>query len=110
MPAPMPFDAPVTTATLPASFDIKNIPFFFLGGGRNGALVPWFRNMELLNCPSRSPRSFVMRPLFHPSPDDLRVEAILHALSDPERAVIFAEIAGAECVQRCSVLANMGDR
>jgi DNA-binding transcriptional ArsR family regulator len=51
-----------------------------------------------------------MRHLFHPSPDDLRVEAILHALSDPERAAIFAEIAGAECVQRCSFLANMGDR
>lgn len=52
----------------------------------------------------------MMRPLLHPSPDDLRVEAILHALSDPERAAIFAEIAGAECVQRCSVLAKMGDR
>src|SRR5690242_19391451 len=51
-----------------------------------------------------------MRPLFHPSTDDLRVEAILHALSDPERAAIFAEIADAECVQRCSFLANAGDR
>ncbi len=51
-----------------------------------------------------------MRLLFHPSTDDLRVDAILHALSDPERAAIFAEIAGAECVQRCSFLANMGDR
>jgi DNA-binding transcriptional ArsR family regulator len=51
-----------------------------------------------------------MRPLFHPSLEDLRVEAILHALSDPERAAIFAQIAGAECVQRCSFLANMGDR
>jgi DNA-binding transcriptional ArsR family regulator len=51
-----------------------------------------------------------MRPLFHPSADDLRVEAILHALSDPERAMIFAEIAGTECVQRCSFLANAGDR
>jgi len=51
-----------------------------------------------------------MRPLLHPSPDDLRVEAILHALSDPERAAIFAEIAGTQCVQRCSVLADMGDR
>lgn len=51
-----------------------------------------------------------MRPLLHPSPDSLRPEAILHALSDPERAAIFAEIAGADCVQRCSVLANAGKR
>lgn len=51
-----------------------------------------------------------MRPLLHPSADTLRPEAILHALSDPERAAIFAEIAGAECVQRCSVLANTGER
>lgn len=51
-----------------------------------------------------------MRPLFHPSPDAFRPDAILHALADPERAAIFAGIAGAECVQRCSVLANAGDR
>ena len=51
-----------------------------------------------------------MRPLFHPSPADFRPDAILHALADPERAAIFAGIAGAECVQRCSVLANAGDR
>ena len=51
-----------------------------------------------------------MRPLFHPSPDDFRPDAILHALADPERAAIFAGIAGAECVRRCSVLANAGDR
>jgi len=51
-----------------------------------------------------------MRPIVHPSLDSLRPEAILHALSDPERAFLFAEIAGAECVQRCSVLASAGDR
>lgn len=51
-----------------------------------------------------------MRPLFHPSAENLRPEAILHALSDPERAAIFAGIAGAECVQRCSQLADAGDR
>jgi DNA-binding transcriptional ArsR family regulator len=42
--------------------------------------------------------------------DALRPEAILHALADPERAAIFAEIAGSECVQRCSVLADTGAR
>lgn len=51
-----------------------------------------------------------MRPLFHPSPDSFRADAILHALADPERAAIFAGIAGVECVQRCSQLADAGAR
>lgn len=51
-----------------------------------------------------------MRPLVHPPVEALRAEAILHALADPERAAIFAGIAGAECVQRCSQLADAGDR
>ena len=51
-----------------------------------------------------------MRPLLHPAVDDFRPDAILHALSDPERAAIFAEIAGSQCVQRCSVLADTGER
>lgn len=51
-----------------------------------------------------------MRPLFHPSVEDLSVAAILHALSDPTRAAIFAEIAGAGCIQRCAVFAKIGDR
>lgn len=51
-----------------------------------------------------------MRPLLHPSTDDIRLEAILHALSDPVRAAIFADIAGSGCTQRCSAFASMGDR
>jgi len=43
-----------------------------------------------------------MRPLFHPSIEDVTVEAILHALSDPVRVGIFAEILGQECTQSCS--------
>jgi DNA-binding transcriptional ArsR family regulator len=41
-----------------------------------------------------------MRPLIHPSIEDITVEGILHALSDPVRAVIYAELAissGATC-------------
>ena len=34
-----------------------------------------------------------MRPLLHPSADDITVEGILHALSDPVRADLFARIA-----------------
>jgi DNA-binding transcriptional ArsR family regulator len=52
----------------------------------------------------------MMRPLFHPSIEDVRLEAILHALSDPIRAAIFAEIAGAACSQTCSAFASVGDR
>lgn len=41
-----------------------------------------------------------MRPLVHPSIEDITVEGILHALSDPVRAAIYAELAishGAIC-------------
>ena len=43
-----------------------------------------------------------MRPLFHPSIDDVTVEAVLHALSDPVRVAIFADIAGSTCSRNCS--------
>lgn len=43
-----------------------------------------------------------MRPLFHPSVDDVTVEGILHALSDPIRAALFAQIAGSACSRNCS--------
>ena len=51
-----------------------------------------------------------MRPLIHPAIEDVRLETILHALSDPVRAAIFAEITGRGCVQACSSFAEMGDR
>jgi Predicted transcriptional regulators len=41
-----------------------------------------------------------MRPLVHPSIEDVTVEGILHALSDPVRAAIYAQLAissGATC-------------
>jgi DNA-binding transcriptional ArsR family regulator len=51
-----------------------------------------------------------MRPLFHPSMEHVTVEAILHALSDPVRAAIFAEIAGASCPQTCSNFVNISEK
>ncbi|MGC1417328.1 MAG: hypothetical protein WA817_18720 [Candidatus Acidiferrum sp.] len=33
-----------------------------------------------------------MRPLFDPSIEEITVERILHALSDPVRAAIYADI------------------
>ena len=50
-----------------------------------------------------------MRPLAHPALDDISLEAILHALSDPRRVAIFTEIAGADCAQTCSAFAQVGD-
>ena len=51
-----------------------------------------------------------MRPLFHPSTEDVTVEAILHALCDPVRVAIFAQIDGSECSQNCSNFLNMNER
>jgi DNA-binding transcriptional ArsR family regulator len=43
-----------------------------------------------------------MRPLFHPSIEDVTVESILHTLSDPVRAAIYASIVAADCSLNCS--------
>ena len=43
-----------------------------------------------------------MRPLFHPSIEDVTVEGIMHALSDPARVAIFSQIVGSGCPQNCS--------
>ncbi|MEI9891469.1 MAG: metalloregulator ArsR/SmtB family transcription factor [Caulobacteraceae bacterium] len=50
-----------------------------------------------------------MRPLFHPSIEDVRLEAILHALSDPARVALFTAIAGGDCAVTCSGLAGAMD-
>ena len=51
-----------------------------------------------------------MRPLFHPAADDVTVEGILHALSDPVRAAIFAGIVSAGCPQSCSTFLTVSER
>src|SRR5882757_6414076 len=43
-----------------------------------------------------------MKPLSHPAMEDVTVEAILHALSDPARVAIYAEIVGSDCSRNCS--------
>jgi len=42
-----------------------------------------------------------MRPLIHPSIEEVPVEAILHALSDPVRVAIYADIVKG-CSENCS--------
>jgi DNA-binding transcriptional ArsR family regulator len=51
-----------------------------------------------------------MRPLFHPSVEDVTVEAILHALSDPVRVAIYADIVGADCSQNCSAFLSVSNK
>lgn len=51
-----------------------------------------------------------MRPLFHPSIDEITVEGILYALSDPVRVAIFSEIAAQACTQNCSIFLTVSNR
>jgi DNA-binding transcriptional ArsR family regulator len=51
-----------------------------------------------------------MRPLFHPSIEDVTVEGILHALSDPVRVAIYADIVARECSQNCSTFLTVSDK
>ncbi len=48
-----------------------------------------------------------MRPLYHPSVEDITVENIMYALADPARVAIFADIVGSDCAQTCSRFLNM---
>jgi DNA-binding transcriptional ArsR family regulator len=51
-----------------------------------------------------------MRPLFHPSIEDITVEAVLHALSDPVRVSMFIDIAVQTCPQNCSNFLVVSDK
>jgi len=51
-----------------------------------------------------------MRPLVHPAIDDITVEGILHALSDPVRVAIFTELAGGSCTRTCSNFLTVSDK
>ena len=51
-----------------------------------------------------------MKPLLHPSLEDVTVEGILHALSDPVRVAIFVRIANSGCAATCSTFLNVADR
>jgi DNA-binding transcriptional ArsR family regulator len=51
-----------------------------------------------------------MRPLFHPSMTEVTVEGILHALSDPIRVAMYADIIAQECPQNCSNFLKISDK
>jgi DNA-binding transcriptional ArsR family regulator len=50
-----------------------------------------------------------MRPLIHPAVDNVPIEAILHALSDPVRVAIYADIVKG-CNENCSTFLTVGNR
>jgi DNA-binding transcriptional ArsR family regulator len=51
-----------------------------------------------------------MRPLLHPSMNDVTVAGILHALGDPVRVAIYAELAAASGATCCSNFLQVSDR
>lgn len=51
-----------------------------------------------------------MRPLIHPSIEDITVEGILHALSDSVRAAIYAELAVSSGAATCSNFLQVKER
>ena len=51
-----------------------------------------------------------VRPLLHPSLEDITVEGILHALSYPVRVAIYADIVAQECSHNCSMFLNVSDK
>ncbi len=51
-----------------------------------------------------------MRPIPHPAVEDITVEGILHALSDPTRIAIFSKIASSGCSSNCSSFLNVCEK
>ena len=51
-----------------------------------------------------------MTPLSHPQIEDVPLEAVLHALSDPVRVAIFAQIAAAASPRACSKFLSVVDK
>jgi DNA-binding transcriptional ArsR family regulator len=47
----------------------------------------------------------VIEPISHPSRSELELSAVLHALSDPVRLMIVAELAKGECEYTCGSFA-----
>ncbi len=51
-----------------------------------------------------------MRPLAHPAIQEVPVEAILHALTDPVRVAIYADIVRQDCSRNCSTFLTVRDK
>jgi DNA-binding transcriptional ArsR family regulator len=49
-----------------------------------------------------------MRPIYHPRLQEITVQGILYALSDPTRVRIFAQLVAAQCSKNCSNFLQVG--
>ena len=65
-------------------------------------MFQYFRYYELLKDVSSDGTFKKMKPLFHPSAEDVTVEGIMHALSDPIRVAIFSNIVASVCSLNCT--------
>jgi len=63
-----------------------------------------------LNLMSITTNLLNMRPLFHPAMEDVTVEGLLYALSDPVRVAIYADIAMQGCMQNCSTFLTVMEK
>jgi len=72
--------------------------------------IQQFGIYEQLNLTASMTSLLNMRPLFHPAMEDITVEGILYALSDPVRVAIYADIAAQECTQNCSTFLTVMEK
>lgn len=66
--------------------------------------------MELLSDAVKCGMISSMRTPYHPPIEDVTVEGILHAFSDPVRIEIYADLATAECAKNCSTFLTIQKR
>ena len=48
-----------------------------------------------------------MRPLYHPLVEEMTVQGVLYALSDPVRVQILLQLMDSDCAKNCSMFANL---
>jgi DNA-binding transcriptional ArsR family regulator len=51
-----------------------------------------------------------VRPLYHPHLDEITVQGVLYALSDPVRVEIFMQLLSADCTKNCATFANVASK
>src|SRR5580704_14762487 len=75
-----------------------------------GEKIHQFGTNELLKHCREMTTLIHVRPLFHPSIEEVTVEGILHALSDPVRVAMYADIVAQDCPQSCSNFLKVSDK
>ena len=70
--------------------------------------VPLFNYAELMDKRLYVWYDCSMRPIYHPHRNEITVQGILYALSDPVRVQIFSQLMGADCSQNCATFVNVG--